>query len=116
MGALRTIAVWLLMLVASGTIPVAALCVERASDCGEMCARCWCRQRSSDHNVRARCPCCEPQDDAAVITLLPPAVIPASTPSLCPPPSRPAPGIVRSGAGPVTPSIPDPPPRVRLLF
>jgi hypothetical protein len=116
MGALRTITVWLLMLVASGMIPVAATCAEGASDCGEVCLRCECKRRPPGNTLRAPCACCQPPQGAQPVTLLPPAVLPPPAPSLCPPPKSPAVSAVTAHVGPFTHPAPDPPPRTRLLF
>ena len=116
MGALRTITAWLLMLVASGTIPVAATCADGASDCGEICLRCECKRRPAVDTLRAPCACCQPPHGVQPVTLLPPAVLPPPTPPICPPPEGPAASAVTATVGPFAPAIPDPPPRIRLPF
>jgi hypothetical protein len=116
MRALRTITVWLLMLVASGLIPVTATCAEGASGCGDVCLRCECKRRPAVNTLRAPCACCQPAHGAQPVTLLPPAVLPPPAPSICPPPESLTLSAVTALAGPFTHAVPDPPPRARLLF
>jgi hypothetical protein len=115
MGALRPVLIWLLVVVASGAAPVAALCIERGDGCGEMCARCWCKKTGPHANLRARCPCCEPTPGTAVVTLTPPAVLPADRPTIGPPPHCATPPVRAAQVTSLAERIPDPPPRDTLL-
>jgi hypothetical protein len=118
MRTLRTITVWLLMVVASGTTPLAASYAAISNDgsCGDVCKRCQCKQHSETGSFRAPCPCCQPPNGAAAITLLPPAVLPEDTPKLAPPPD--ATRDVGASAQPdlIDLSHLDPPPRPGLEF
>jgi hypothetical protein len=116
MRAFRLLTVWLMIVAGSGSGPVAALCVERASEtrCTDFCTRCWCKRHSPGVSFRAPCPCCQPSQEVAPVTLLPRAVMPDKTPALAPPPSRAADGVAATRFRPFAHPVPHPPPRTHL--
>lgn len=113
MGAVRSVIVWLMVIAASGAAPVATVCLESGSDCGESCTRCWCKRRLANHAVRPVCPCCQPQD-VTPVTLIPPAVLPAPVRSICPSPDAIVAAPATPDAGPYVCPVPDPPPKSSL--
>jgi hypothetical protein len=113
---LRAAAVWLLVIVASGTVSVAATCIHDVSGCQETCARCSCKRRPLGDTLRAPCSCCQPQPGARPIAFLETAVLPDNTSSLRPPSHTEAMGASSASVLPYFPSVPHPPPRTSALF
>ena len=117
MRALRAVLIALLVLVASGTAPAVAttLLAQGTATCEGTCPRCTCKRPPAVEHVRGPCPCCQPPHHAQVLTLLPPAVLPARSPAILAPPVGRTPACASDAAKPVSPAVAEPPPKARLL-
>jgi hypothetical protein len=106
----RALGVALLAIAASGTVPVAATCVEDVRGCGDMCARCACKERAPGDALRAPCACCKPQPGVQPITLLGPAILSATVASSTAPQLSDLEGRRVTAPPSVTLPVPHPPP------